>query len=146
MRQLGIVREIPADEPWWPDTARRLVAQFDDILRRVALISDADARGEILKTIGRADVPGAPAERYKVVSDALKAGAPADAILAQRVTQLEDMVGDLEGTVSGAEEAYGTLPAPEGTGGAPGRAGTAARFVMGSVALLCLVVVPLALD
>lgn len=152
MNRLGIERTYdpsagaPANESWWPDKARRLVAQFDDLLGRAALVADADSRGAILKAVGRADVPGSPAERYKVVSDALKSGATPDQMLQDRVSQLEEMVGQLDAMVSGAEQAYGTLPAPGGAGGAPGRVDTAARFVMGGVALLCLVVVPLALD
>lgn len=132
--------------PWWPGDARKAVEEYDRLLSRAALVSDADARGEILKWTGRADVPGSPAERYKVVTDALKSGAPADAALRERVTQLSDQVDEFRAMVANAEESYGTLPAPGGAGSAPARGTTAAGLALGGIALLFLVVFPLALD
>src|ERR1043166_2138445 len=103
--------------------ARDLVRQYDGLLSRLALVEDDASRGEAVKWLGRADLPGSPAERYQVVADALTSGAPADAVFAKRVSDLGDVVEELDGRV-GSMETSGTLPAPEMGAGSASEEGT----------------------
>lgn len=126
--------------------AQDTVGAYDALLARVALVSDADARGEILKWIGRADVPGSPAERYKQVRDAIASGTLADPLFRDRLTNLEDQTNELKGKVENAEATYGTLSAPVGTDSGSGRGDMTMLCVAGGIALLGLIVVPLLFD
>jgi hypothetical protein len=157
---LGTVRlaqQAPEGPSWWPEEAQKrprrgpeeaqkTVKDYDDLLGRVAQIASADARGEILSWIGRSDVPGSPAERYKTVADALSQGAPSSDVLRKRLDDLEAAVGDLKAKVSNAEQSYGTLSSPAGGDSTPGAAGMMAKCVLGGLALLGLVVIPLLSD
>lgn len=134
----------------WLGRARAAVSDYDRLLGEAATVADTDARGEILKWVGRSDVPGSPAERYAAVRmDVQRAeadGAPAaysERTAQARVEQLEDAVRELDANVSRAIEAYGALPAPEGAGGATQAADSTAMCVTGGIALLGLVVLPL---
>lgn len=140
--QLGRIR-LAQNDPM--AEGRQAVAAYDALMARVPLIGDADARGEILKWIGRTDSPGSPAERYKLVADAISAGVGPDDIFTNRVRQLQKAVAELGARVSNAEEAYGTLSAADAAGSAP-EAGTGGLCFAGGVALLGLIVVPLLLD
>jgi hypothetical protein len=138
-------RTLGQEPEEWRRRAKDAVAHFDLILARVSLVADDEERGRLLKEIGRDDVPGTPAERYTVVKqDIATAGTQMPEIATARIRQLEDDLSRLDTEVTLAEEAYGTLAAPEGAAGAPGRA--AAGLVAGGIALLGLVVVPLLAD
>jgi hypothetical protein len=137
----------------WVGRARRAVGDFDSLLARASTVADDTARGDILKWVGRSDVPGAPAERRDVVArDAAQAArAGAASVYAAgtgpaRVAQLEESNRGFSARVSNAITAYGALPAPAGAGGTTGRGRTTAVCVTGGIALLGLVVVPLLLD
>lgn len=129
----------------WLGRARMALAEYDRLLGEAATVADADARGEILKWIGRADVPGSPAERYAAVRGDTEGGAArfSEDLAQRRAAQLEDAVSELSARVSNAVEAYGALPAPGGAGGTTQAAGRTAWCVTGGIALLGLVVVPL---
>lgn len=130
----------------WLARASRALAEYDRALAEAATIADDEAIGAILERIGRADAPGASAERYEAVrADAAQGAAGfADEIARRRVEQLEAAAAELASLVAEAKTAHGTLPAPEsGAGGAPGGGRTAAALVAGGIALLGLVVVPL---
>jgi hypothetical protein len=112
---------------------------------RLPLIENENVRGSILMWIGRTDIPGSPAERYKAVSDTISAGVPPDAIFTDRVERLKEIVGEFGTKVATAEEAYGTLSAANAAGSTP-EGGRGGLILAGGVALLGLIVVPLVLD
>lgn len=126
---------------------QKAVMQFDALLSRLAMVKDDDTRGEILKWIGRSDVPGDPAERYKVVVDKLVSGAEPDDVFAKRVDDLKGVVSEFDAKVKDAES-YGTLPAPKSMGAdeVPNQGTRMGMCLAGGIALLGLVVVPLLLD
>ncbi len=126
---------------------QKAVAQFDALLSRLAMVKDDGMRGDILKWIGRSDVPGDPAERYKVVVDKLVSGAEPDDVFAKRVSDLKADVSELEAKVKDAES-YGTLPAPKSMGAdeVPDQGTHMGMCLAGGIALLGLIVVPLMLD
>jgi hypothetical protein len=142
--QLGRIRLGQGDQ-WWPKEGRDAISSYDQLMMRVPLVNNEQARTDILAWIGRSDLPGSPAERHKVVSDALAAGVGPSDIIRQRVTQLEEAVASLEAKVDNAEEAYGTLPAAPAAG-STSEAGVRGLVISGSIALLGLVVAPLLLD
>jgi hypothetical protein len=125
--------------------ASEAVALYDSLVARVSNIADEEGRGEILKWIGRADVPGAPAERYQVVRNGVASGEAPDGLFMDRVKQLKEINAELSAKVINAEKAYGVLSAPEGAGSRP-EAGMGGLCLAGGVALLGLVVLPLVLD
>jgi hypothetical protein len=100
----------------WLRRAREAVANFDDLLAELAHVADDTARGQILMWIGREDVPGSPAERYKVVVEDLERGEAAytEEIPVKRVEEIERAVDDLYQRVAGAGRAYGLFPGAEG--------------------------------
>jgi tetrahydromethanopterin S-methyltransferase subunit B len=99
----------------WLRRAREAVANFDDLLAELAHVADDTVRGQILLWIGREDVPGSPAERYKVVvGDLERAAAYTEEIPIKRVEELERAVDDLYQRVAGAGRAYGLFPGAEG--------------------------------
>lgn len=124
---------------------RQEVEAYDFLLGRVSMIADDTARGDILKWVGRSDMPGSPAERYKVVADGVARSETEDGFFGDRVEQLRGIVTELGARVDNAERAYGTLLAPAGAGSTP-EAGTAGLCLAGGIALLGLVVVPLLLE
>ena len=126
---------------------QQAVAQFDALLSRLAVVKDDGMRGDILKWIGRSDVPGDPAERYKVVVDTLTSGAEPDDTFAKRVNDLKGAVSELEAKVKDAES-YGTLPVPKSMGAdeVPDQGTRMGTCLAGGIALLGLIVVPLLLD
>lgn len=130
----------------WLARALRAVAEYDRLLKEAAAVADAEARGGILEWIGRADLPGSPAERYEAVRQDAVAGAGqfGEELAQRRVAQLEDVVSELSARVSGAIAAYGALPA-RGAGDAA-EARTVALLFAGGLALLGLVIVPLLID
>jgi hypothetical protein len=121
------------------------VALYDALLARVPLIADEDARGEILKWVGRSDSIGSPSERYGKVSEAVTSGAVMDDALAQRLRQLHEINAEFTARVENAEKAYGTLSAAAAAGSMP-EAGLGGLCLSGGIALLGLVVLPLILD
>lgn len=127
------------------EKGRQEVEAYDFLLGRVSMIADDTARGDILKWVGRSDMPGSPAERYKVVADALARAETEDGLLGDRVEQLRRVVTELGARVDNAESAYGTLSAPAGAGSTP-EAGMGGLCLAGGIALLGLVVIPLLLE
>lgn len=142
--------QAPSED--WFTRARRAVLAYDKQIQDAALIADDSARGRILMWVGRADVPGSPAERYSaVVRDITQAETQAAAgvygqIGQDRVQQLEAANIELASKVSGAIEAYGALPASSGAGGRSEAGGNSTLCIVGGIALLTLVVLPLLLD
>jgi hypothetical protein len=138
-------RALGQEPEEWRRRAKDAVARFDLLLARISLVADDEERGRLLKEIGRDDVPGTPAERYTVVKQDLAAAeAQTPEVATARIRHLEEDLFRLDTGVALAEDSYGTLAAPEGAAGAPGR--TAAGLVAGGIALLGLVVVPLLAD
>lgn len=142
--RLGQVPEQPYADAL--KNATREVRHWDELLYRLAAIRDDAARKDILDWIGRADIPGSPAERYAAVRDTLVAGYTPDEIFAKRVDELDYMLATLQDKIVEAE-ASGTLPAPKkmGAGSTP-EAGISESCVLGGVSLLGLIVIPLLLD
>jgi hypothetical protein len=131
--------------------ARAAAVAYDRQLQQAASIANDTARGEILMWVGRADMPGSPAERYTAVlrdvAQAESGAAPYEGqIASDRVAQLEQAVTDLTSKVSSAIQAYGVLPASSEAGSRTEARDNTALCVAGGVALLALVVVPLLLD
>lgn len=134
----------------WLGRARAAVAEYDRLIKGASAIADPEARGEILMWIGRTDVPGSPAERYDAVRmdvGEAEASGPAqiyaDGVARSRIGQLENAVTDLSERVSNALASYGTLQAPGGAGSMTQAAGISTMCVIGGIALLGLIVVPL---
>ena len=127
--------------------AQNLAAQYDDLLGRLALVEDDADRGEIVKWLGRADLPGSPAERYQVVVDSLSTEGPLDeGVFNKRVSDLASVVEELNARVRSAESS-GTLPAPQMGAGSESEEGTAmGKCLAGGVALLGLYVLPFLVD
>jgi len=136
------------DQAEWNRRAQEAYGKYGALLRRTDAITDQAARDEIKAWLGRNDVPGAPAERYKAVSDAIEAGAGWNALSQKRVADLEDTVRDFEAKVKDAESRYGNLnsekaPVPTAI---PGGGLTPTGFALGVVAVLALIVVPLVIE
>lgn len=134
----------------WLGRARAAVAEYDRLINNASAIADPEARGEILMWIGRTDVPGNPAERYAAVrmdvGEAEVSGPAqiyAENVARSRIGQLEKAVADLSERIANALNSYGTLPAPQGAGSVTQAAGISMMCVIGGVALLGLVIVPL---
>lgn len=146
---LGAVPALGQLPGEWMDRARKAVGLYADVLAEASKVANDDARGEILKWIGRADVPGSPAERYYAAAQDLMAAQASgpDSVYGQdlarrRVEQLEDAASEFSNRVSSAMESYGSLEAPAGAAGKT-QAGVTATCVTGGIALLGLVVIPL---
>jgi hypothetical protein len=129
---------------WWPQEGVDAVSTYEGLMARVPLIADADARGEILKWVGRADIPGSPAERYNAVSNGLVQGGIGDDVMRGRLDQLKAINAELSARVSNAGKAYGMLSAADAAGSTP-EAEMAGLCMAGGIALLGLVIVPLVL-
>lgn len=134
----------------WLGRARAAVSEYDRLINNASAIADPEARGEILMWIGRTDVPGSPAERYAAVrmdvGEAEVSGPVqiyAEDMARSRIMQLENAVADLSERVANALNSYGTLPAPGGAGSMTQAAGISTMCIIGGVALLGLIVVPL---
>lgn len=128
-------------------TAATQIRDWDSLLFRLAAVRDDDARMEILAWLGRADIPGSPAERYAAVRDTIVKGDHPDEVFANRVSQLDSMISDFDTMVSKAESS-GTLPSPKrmGVGSTPEEGTTLSKCITGGVALLGLIVIPVLLD
>jgi hypothetical protein len=138
----------------WMLRAQAAVSEFEGLFSRVERISDANTRGAIIRWIGMEDMPGSPAERYKVVrmdlaeAEAGILAAVASDITESRVSQLEAITVELYSKIASAEEAYGATPAPAdaGAGFVPGTRISRSGFFAGSIGLLALVAVPFLVD
>lgn len=135
---------------WWPAEGLSTAQEWDALISRTSQIADADAKGEILKWVGRSDIPGSPAERYKVIVDDLNTSySPATEAevseLKNRLDLLKSYKSQLEAKVLNAEQAYGTLSAPAGAGSTPEQ-DRMMECVTGGIALLGLIILPLILD
>ncbi len=130
---------------WWPEEGYVAASRFDELLSRVALLADDGTRGDILKYVGRSDIPGSPAERYQTIVNSL-GGEPLDPeILRDRLNDLNVALSEIEARVKNAETAYGTLPASAEAGGTSDGGKMGACFA-GGVALLSFVILPIILD
>lgn len=138
----------------WLLRAQAAVSEFEGLFERAGRISDANARGALMRWIGREDVPGNPAERYKVVMvDLAEAeggilAAVGSDITESRVSQLEAITVEFHSKIASAEAAYGTIPAPAdaGAGFVPGTGISRSGFFAGSIGLLALVAIPFLVD
>lgn len=150
--QMGPIRmgQAVSSAAWWPAEGLATAQTWDALLARVSQIADADVRGQILQWVGRSDVPGSPAERYKMIVDDLSSQySPANeqevGVLKKRLDLLKSYTGQLESQVKAAENSYGTLSAPVGAGSTPER-DMMMECLTGGIALLGLVILPLVLD
>lgn len=135
-------------EAEWMRRAQEAVGKYGALLKRTGEISDAGVKAGILEWLGRPDVPGAPAERNRAVSEDLAAKVPLTEVSAKRVTDLEDAVREFEMRVTDAEATHGTanpLNQPVQTA-SPAGALTPAGFALGMVGILGLLVVPLLIE
>lgn len=141
--------QTPAQD--WLPMAQAAVKKYDQLLQVASRIANADARGQVLLWLGRADVPGSPAERYTAVvrdiSQAQVSGWEAvygteSPIARDRAWQLEKIVEEFGSRVTG----YDLLPASTEAGSTSEFWDKSTLCVAGSIALLALVVVPLLLD
>lgn len=127
----------------WVARAADAVLAYDALVRRLAEIASADARGQILDWLGREDVPGSPAERYAAVRGDLEAGIPYGEIEINRAAQLEENVRELESRVENALAGYGTISAPATGAETVSWAGLSrSGLVAGGIGLLALVAIP----
>lgn len=128
----------------WKIRAEQAVGHFDNLLRRIADIGDANARQNLMAWVGNSSQPGTPAERYKAVVDDLSAGAPANDVTTKRISDLEGVDAALDSMVLQGEQAH----APTGQPDQPGRivnfsgAFTPTGIVLGTLGLVGLLVVP----
>jgi len=134
-----------ADGQDWQARAQTAVAAFDLLLARAKDIGDLDARGALLEWVSSPEVPGTPAERYRVVSEDLAQGTPWMDISQKRVSDLELMDTLFETKVLQAEQAFSPVGHPAGPGSivSMGGAFTPTGIVLGAVGILGLLVVPL---
>ncbi len=136
---------------WWPSEGLSSVQSWDALIARLAKTSDPEAREKVLEWIGRSDIPGSPAERYKVVVDDLNRNfmpsTPEQiASLRNRVDQLEANTSQLEAKVKNAEKTFGVYVASTAEAPSMPDADMMMECVTGSIALLGLVIMPLLLD
>lgn len=150
-RPVRMGQEAPSTSAaWWPTEGLSAAQAWDALIARVSQIANEGAQNEILKWVGRSDIPGSPAERYKVIVDDLNRkftpsteGQISD--LKKRVDVLKSYAGELEAKIKSAEQAYGMLSASSGAGSTPGHDRTM-EYVAGGIALLGLIVLPVILD
>jgi hypothetical protein len=132
--------------PDWKERAWKAVDGYDTLVARAAGISDDAARSSILGWVGRTNVPGSPAERYNVVVADL-AGMPEPEMAMKRTEDLEDVVAEFETMVENALSSFGTIPKPSAGGVVSPEGGlTTKGVIVGAVAVLGLIVLPLALE
>lgn len=113
MRRLG-----QEDLVSWYRRAWRAVGGYDRLMTETASIANDDARGAILKWVGRTDIPGDPAERYAKLRADLEGVEKSDPpeyswfseeLGQKRVIDLEAVNAEFNAKVAGAIEQYGTL-------------------------------------
>lgn len=139
--------------PDWYQRAQDAISVYDQLVKEASLLGDEDARGKIFEFIGRTDMPSDPAERYvRVVADLKRAEATTppdytvftDDLVKERITQLEAINETLQPMLAEAIGKYGSFGSPNGEPSQPGQR-IAAGILTGSIALLGLVILPLAL-
>lgn len=106
----------------WYNRAKKALAEFDQLLTRVAQIANKTEREEILVWIGTASDTGSPAYRYATVRSDLQsdveAFTPPNVNAYQlsrrtnRIEKLEDFNQEFAAKVTNAENVYGRLPQP----------------------------------
>lgn len=149
--QMGQAAPVaPSSAAWWPAEGLSTVQTWDALLSRVSKISNPDSQKDILQWIGRSDIPGSPAERYKVVVDDLNTKFTPSTneqitTLRNRLDQLKENTSQLEAKVKNAEQAYGVFVASTGATSMPDH-DMVMECVTGSIALLGLIILPLILD
>lgn len=107
----------------WYQKAKRAIAKYDELLRRVEGIGNITARRAIYDWLGSPNNPTTPAYRYRsVVSDVAvdvegytppNYGAYALERRRGRVEDLEDVVEDFEAKVRASEREYGPVTVRE---------------------------------
>jgi hypothetical protein len=145
-RQMG---QVGSSAAWWPTEGLTTAQAWDALLARAAKLSDGPAKTEILQWVGRSDIPGSPAERYRIIVDNLNANfSPSTeeevTTLRNRLDLLKFYTGDLEAKVKNAEES-GAPAAPSGAASTTER-DRMMECVAGSIALIGLIILPLILD
>jgi hypothetical protein len=150
LRMGQVAPAAPSAAAWWPTEGLSTVQAWDALIARVSQVANQGAQDEILKWVGRSDIPGSPAERYKVVADSLNTKfTPSTASdiseLRKRLDSLETYKSDLEARVQNAEQSYGLLAASPGAVSTPEHDRTM-QYVTGGIALLGLIVLPFVLD
>lgn len=135
---------------WWPAEGLSTVQGWDALISRVSQIANQAAQSDILKWVGRSDMSGSPAERYKMVADDLntKFTPSTDAQISElrkRLDVLESFKGELEARVKTAEQSYGLLAASPGAVSTPEH-DKMMQYVTGGIALLGLIILPVILD
>jgi len=125
--------------------AQAAIAQYDDLLKRIANIGDKATQNDLLSWISRADVPGTPAERRKIVGeDLVNPPLAANSYTGmKRVGDLEEMNKLLDAKVKKAEASFPSISNPN----APGQIKlnnvfTPTGIALGAVSILGLLVVP----
>jgi hypothetical protein len=142
--------QVSSSAAWWPAEGLATAQAWDALVSRVSQIANEGSQAEILDWIGRSDIPGSPAERYKMVVDDLNSKySPSTSEditqLKSRLDTLKSYKSQLEATVKNAEQSYGTLSAPAGASSTPER-DMMMECVTGGIALIGLVILPLILD
>lgn len=135
---------------WWPAEGLATVQTWDSLISRVSKLTNPEAQAQILDWIGRSDLPTSPAERYKVVVDALNSNASPvtdDEIntLRKRLDVLKSFTIELEGKVKNAEQTYGVFAASTGAASTPER-DMMMVCVAAGIALSGLIILPLISD
>lgn len=143
-------QDAPPSAAWWPTEGLSTVQGWDALIARVSQIANEGAQTEILKWIGRSDIPGSPAERYKVVADSLNTKFTPSTVsdisgLRKRLDFLETYKNELEARVNSAEQSYGLLAASTGAVSTPEHDRTM-QYVTAGIALLGLIILPVVLD
>jgi hypothetical protein len=125
--------------------AQTALSAFDLLLDRARNIGNLDARGALLEWVSSPEVPGTPAERYRVVAEDLAQGTPWADISQKRVGDLELMDTMFETKVKQAEQAFSPVGQPVSAGSIVNLSGafTPTGIALGAVGILGLLVVPL---
>lgn len=135
---------------WWPSEGLSTVQAWDSLISRVSKLANADAQTQILQWVGRSDIPGSPAERYKVIVDNINGRVSPSSdedisSLRNRLDHLKGFTSELEAKVKNAEQAYGVFVASTGATSTPER-DMMMECITGGIALLGLIILPLILD
>lgn len=135
--KVPIRRTLGQTDEEWRARAQKAIQDYDALVSELSSVPDDTARGEILKWIGRSDLPGAPAERYESLKMDLHRGP----MNPQKVGQLEEIVKEFGFKLSTS----GLLPAPSGAGSRT-EVGVMTWCILGGIGLLSLVILPLLSD
>lgn len=113
---MGALSDIGAD---YYEKAKRYYAQYRDLVNRIAKVGSAQARQELVNTIGKPDIKGTMSYTANSVDDDIRTAeqwSPANTFVwdisrrRNRVDNLEAVVKQLSPLVANAEQVHGVMP------------------------------------